>query len=414
VSDRNVRLVVLSRFVSRVGGEAAFFVGLWGKVAFEMGGSLAEIAPVMAALGVSTIAGSAISGVLVDRYDPRRLLIVGEVFFVPATLSILLAETPAQLVGFSLVLGFFSAPVFTAAAAFAPYLTTDDAELQRVNSRLESAALAAVVFGPALGAIAVRYASLDWVFVLDAATSVVGMLLVLPVRVRDVARVERSGAFGEIISGLRLTYGLGVLRYLVVMSAALWTVFGIFSALEPVFFRDVVGTSIESIGWVNTVFGVGLVAGAMALPRLPRQVSTLRGIGALVILNGAAVLLYAGTNRLAVVVAGGLTWGVLIGVLIPLGRTLLQWNTPEEVVGRVTGSFQMHSQAGQLIPLIFVPWLAATFGVQTVMVATGVVLAIVGAIGVPIARKLDRAVSPPPRNAVLGLGAADEPISPVG
>jgi len=33
---------------------------------------------------------------------------------------------------------------------------------------------------------------------------------------------------------------------------------------------------------------------------------------------------------------------------------------------------------------------------------------------VPIARKLDRAVSPPPRDAVVGLGAADEPISPVG
>jgi hypothetical protein len=92
----------------------------------------------------------------------------------------------------------------------------------------------------------------------------------------------------------------------------------------------------------------------------------------------------------------------------------MQWNTPEEVVGRVTGSFQMHSQAGQLIPLIFVPWLAATFGVQTVMVATGVALGVAGAIGVPIARKLDRAVSPPPPDAVVGLGAADEPISPVG
>jgi hypothetical protein len=48
------------------------------------------------------------------------------------------------------------------------------------------------------------------------------------------------------------------------------------------------------------------------------------------------------------------------------------------------------------------------------MVATGVALGVAGAIGVPIARKLDRAVSPPPPDAVVGLGAADEPISPVG
>ena len=73
-ADRDVRRVVLARFISRSGGEAAFFVGIWGKAAFELDATAAGVASIMAALGVASLIGSAIAGVLVDRFDPRRVL----------------------------------------------------------------------------------------------------------------------------------------------------------------------------------------------------------------------------------------------------------------------------------------------------------------------------------------------------
>ena len=54
-----VNRVALARFISRSGGEAAFFVGIWGKASFEFNATPTELAWVMAALGVASLIGSA-------------------------------------------------------------------------------------------------------------------------------------------------------------------------------------------------------------------------------------------------------------------------------------------------------------------------------------------------------------------
>jgi len=105
LSDRNVRAVVLARFVSRVGGEAAFFVGIWGKAAFELEATPAQLAAVMAALGVASLIGASIAGVLVDRFDPRRVVIWGELAFVPAALALVFTDTIPSMVVATFVLG---------------------------------------------------------------------------------------------------------------------------------------------------------------------------------------------------------------------------------------------------------------------------------------------------------------------
>ncbi|MGC2240410.1 MAG: MFS transporter, partial [Acidimicrobiia bacterium] len=118
-ADRDVRRVVLARFISRIGGEAAFFVGIWGKAAFALDASAAGVAAVMAALGVASLIGSAIAGVLVDRFDPRRVLIVGEIMFVPVAISMVFADSLPSLVVATFALGLVGTPVFTAISSFA-------------------------------------------------------------------------------------------------------------------------------------------------------------------------------------------------------------------------------------------------------------------------------------------------------
>jgi len=92
LEDRNTARVVAARFISRAGGEAAFFVGIWGKAAYEFDATPAQQALVMASLGVFSLIGSALAGVLIDRFDPRRVLIVSEILFVPATLALVLPD----------------------------------------------------------------------------------------------------------------------------------------------------------------------------------------------------------------------------------------------------------------------------------------------------------------------------------
>jgi MFS family permease len=133
----------------------------------------------MFALSIASIAGSLLAGALIDRWGPRRVLMTFEMLFVPAALAIAAAQTLPQLAAIVGIWAFVGSPVVTAGASFAPFLTTGgEQDLKRVNAWLEGAGSMSFAVGPGAGALLVRYANVDWVFLLDAATSLVAALLV--------------------------------------------------------------------------------------------------------------------------------------------------------------------------------------------------------------------------------------------
>jgi MFS family permease len=166
----------------------------------------------------------------------------------------------------------------------------------------------------------------------------------------------------------------------------------------------------ETLGWVNSIFGLGLVAGTVIASRLPARFRNARTLVLIVAMNALGVLAYVGTDQLRVVVTAGVFWGLLIGIMAPLLRTLIQLNTPEALMGRITGVTQVHSEVGHLLPLAIAPFLAGVFGVQRTLIFAGLALAVFAALFLPTANRLDRtrAVEVPP----TGLpDPTDEPRS---
>ncbi len=391
-ADRDVRHVVLARFISRVGGEAAFFVGIWGKAAFELEATAAWLAAVMGALGVASLIGSAVAGVLVDRFGPRRVVLVGEILFIPVAIGMVFANTLPGLVVATFALGLVGTPVFTGISSFGPFLTDDPDRLSKINALIEGASWAAFVVGPAIGAIIAGSIDLDGIFVLDAVTSAVAAALIYPVSTRHLARErEKHAGFQELREGFSYAYGSQSLRFYILLGSSVWVLFGTFSALEPLFYRDILKVEPETLGWVNSIFGLGLVCGTVLASRLPARYRSARSLVLIVGLNSVGVLAYVGTDQLRVVVGAGVLWGLLIGIMAPLLRTLIQLNTADELMGRITGVTQIHSEVGHLLPLAIAPALAGVFGVQRTLIYSGIFLAVFAALFIPAATRLDRA-----------------------
>ena len=390
-----VNQVALARFISRTGGEAAFFVGIWGKASFEFNASPTELAWVMAALGVASLIGSAGAGLAVDRLGPRRVLILGELAFIPAVLAVPFATS---IPGFAVLVfftGLLSAPVYTAVASIAPFLTSDPTRLSQINSRIETGTWAAFIAGPAAGALLAETVSLDSIFVLDAATSLIGAMLVIPIKLRPpVAQERRSSFLTELVSGIRYAASQPSLRFMLVAGTSVWLAYGAFNSLEPLFYREVLNTGPATLGWMNSLFGVGMVAGTLLGPRLPSFWWRPKALPFLVALNGAAGVIYVSTNRLGVVAIGALCWGSAIGILYPVYRTLVQSATPDHLMGRVQGASQMLSDVLRLVPLLFVPALAVDFGIQAILVANVVSLALLGVALIPWSRRIIEAPTP--------------------
>ena len=391
-SDRNVRAVVLARLISRIGGEAAFFVGIWGKAAFDLDATPGELAVVMAALGLASLIGASIAGVLVDRFDPRRVVMVGEILFVPAALALMFTDTIPSLAIATFVLGLVGTPVYTAISSFAPFLTDDETRLSKINSWIEGASWTAFVIGPALGAIIAGSIGLDAIFALDAATSVVAALLLIPVKVRQLSTTgsTHSGGLAELREGFKVAYGNRRLRFYIWLGSAVWLLFGTFSALEPLFYRDILGVEVETLGWVNSIFGVGLISGTLIAARLPERFRSATWLTILVGMNAVGVLAYVGTDLLTVVLLAAPFWGLIIGMMAPLHRTMIQVNSPDRLVGRIMGVNHIHSEVGHLLPLAFAPTIAAILGVQSTLLWAGALVAVVAGLFLRSAIQLDR------------------------
>jgi DHA3 family macrolide efflux protein-like MFS transporter len=380
--EPNLVRVSAARFISRAGGEAAFFVGIWGKASYDLNSTPGQLALLMGVMGVMALLGTTIGGLLVDRFDPKKVMLYGEIAFVPSAIAPMFADTMGQMTLSIAVLSLFSMIVYTSVASFPPYLTDDDEKLKGINGALESAGNLAFVAGPAIGALIVKFGEIDQIFLFDAVTSLVAAALVLKVSLRDLhADVDlategysKLSAFQEIKEGFKFSYSTRTIRLFITTTAATWVAFGAFGAVEPLYFRDVLDVGPETLGWVNTIFGLGMISGSVLLVKMPERFMTARSVVVGVSLSGLCAVLYAGTADVRVVALGAIVWGAVLGVLFPMSRTLMQRATPDGMYGRVTGTVNVHAHIGELLRLTFVPALAALVGVQAVLVGAGLVL----------------------------------------
>lgn len=414
-SRSEIARVVLARFTSRMGSEAAFFVGVWGKAAYTLDATPSEMAAIMFVASIAAILGSMVGGAAVDRFGPRLVLIGAEVLFVPAALAVAFADTIPLMTVLVGIWAFVGSPVVTSGASFAPFMASETYPLERINARVEGAASLSFAVGPALGAVMARWMDVGWLFVLDAATSLVAAALVASIRLPRPERAVRGDAerpFRGISEGFRTGYRSRNLRYYLLTGTVVWLAFGAFGALEPLFFRDVVGADVEMLGWMNSIFGVGFVLGATLLPRLPRSIISARGLTVLVGLTGLGALLYVGSADLRIIATGAFVWSLVVGVMEPLLRTLLHRDSPTEVTGRVIGAAEVHHRAGELIPLAIAPSLATAFGVQPVLIGGGLITTIAAAFAYAESAAIDRERPAREPLKLEGLNSADEPISP--
>lgn len=390
-SNRDLALVVAARFISRLGGTAVWLVGTQGAAAYVFGATPSQLALMSAVNGVAAIAGSLTAGLLIDRFGPRKVMMWAEIGSIPPVLWMMVAPSLPLFVIGSALFSLFGIPTWTAGASFAPYITEGREQLERANAYIETGSSIGFVLGPSVGALIETWFGIRSVFWVMAAASLAAAACAWATRIEESRPAHaREDAWREILDGLRLVYTTRSLRYFVLLSTAVWFGFGAFQALESLFYRDVVDVGVEWLGYMNTLFGVGLVAGAALLPRLPDRSVSARGLAVIAGLAGAGSVLYVGSSNLRAIAPGAFAWGLAVGAMEPLLRTLVHLDSPHEYVGRIVGTLQWHRTAGELLPLAFVPTFAAALGIQETLIAGGLVVVLASLASLGTARSIDR------------------------
>ncbi len=362
---KDFTLLVLGQAFSLAGGYVLRFA--LSMYVLELTGSAGVFAGMLAAAMLPTILLSPLGGVLADRCDRRRLMVLSDALAGAAALLALPAleafggtGTAAGLLILLSVLGAFESPVVQAAL---PQLHSGE-NILRGNAVINQVAALAGLAAPFLGSLLYAALGLGPVLLGAGLCFLLTALLERFIRLAKLpGRAREGGLLGTLYGDLAESLHFlrreerDVLRLLLL--AALVSFFAAGAALVgfPYLVREVLGLTAELYGAAESALGAAALLGALAAgvfgPRLRRRQLLISAFGLSLLPAGAAFLLPLGAiARYLVLTAAFFAGQLCCSLYSVLAVSMIQQRTPEQLTGKVmalTSTIAMCAQPlGQL------------------------------------------------------------------
>ena len=285
-------------------------------------------------------------GLWADRSARRRLMVGAELVRVAALLGLLLALLLGGLsIGLLAALGFIAAVGTVGFSVAAPALVpalVPQAALARANGRIELARSVALAAGPALAGALVAWAGASIALALSAALSVVAVLLLAGIDEPVRAAVAPRHPSTEQHEGAAFVWRHALLQPILLTSVAWNIAWFVLQAAYVPYAARALGLSANAIGLTLACYGVGMVVGALAAPRVVAAMPFGRAI-----LVGPAMSVLAMALIVATLVWPTVTMAALAFFTFGAGPilwtitsvTLRQTVTPSAMLGRVGSIF---------------------------------------------------------------------------
>ncbi len=380
---RRFRLFSVGVLVSMIGGwvEAAAF----GYVVLLLGGSAATLGIIGFLNTVPNLVFGLPGGVLADRYDRRRLLLVFQTanLLVSAALALLWATGRLSIgimgalavVGGSL--GALSFPAFQGMLAG----TVPRDELESAVAVNSLSLQVARFVGPALAGLLLAAAGPAWVFGVNAASfaAVLGVLALLPAS-RGAIVDAAGGLAGSFRDGIHYVFGQRSIASLM----ALMVFAGLF-ATPPVAFMipgivdGNLGGGAGTLGLVTAAVGLGSVAGSILLLRLAGRVNKGEPLVLGFLLTAAAIAGVGASTSIALSVGLAVVGGLAGVVFVGLSTVVVQASASEEMRARALAIWAAAFVGMLPIGGLVTAGLAAWLGAGGAVIADGLAALIGGA-----------------------------------
>lgn len=390
--SRSFLLLFLGQALNGIGSWAAL-IAMWGFAAYQFDSGPGQIALIGIAWSVPAAILGPFAGVPIDRFGAKRVLVLAYLAGAATAVAMSFARSYGQLVTFGVLLGVAKAFAQPAADTLPPRLV-DDEDLLAANATLGASAESAIVFGPLVAALAIALWGLRGAFLVDAATYLVGIAVVVPLALRpseapasDVDHISRTFR-RDIREGFALVTRQPILRFTMVLSSVVFVTWSTFVVVEPIYVRDVLDKPAPFFAVLQTAFGIGLVVTGLLLPRFGDRVAGPRALSLSVMLSGVTAALYVGTRIPAVAVIGVFLWGVDVAFFSAPSRTLLQRNAPAAAHGRVLALHRTLHSTSEVVALPLAGMAAGFAGVQMTAMTVASLSVVVGLAGYRAARRL--------------------------
>lgn len=401
------RRMWLAGFISGVGDWLIIGILIPTVLALS-GGSSSAVAGIMIVKIIPALILSSIVGVLIDTFDRRHVMLAADLVRFVLVFALLFTNSLVAIYLVVLLMEAASLFFWPARNTLIPAMVESE-DLRIANGLMYTTQQAAMVFGLAASAAIlasfeslVRWAAhLPWPsevmplvdtlapilvgsragYVLDALTFVISFLLVLGISVRS--RAERSPGTGVSLKGLgaqaaesfRFMGSHGELRGLLV--TVFFAIVG-GGAIVPVGLDHISTLSgavpfADRVAWlaafagsqqtfILTFLALGMVTGALVVPRLERLVSVRILFPASIALFAAGMFGFAITTHYFVAALYALGAGVCIAALSVSGNNYVAHEVEDSLRGRVFTALESVIRVSLLISMVVVAPLSDLIG----------------------------------------------------
>lgn len=349
------------------------------------------------------------AGALVDRWSRRRVMILadGLIALFSLWMAILYWRGAARVGHVYLIMlaravgGCFHLPAMQASTA----LMVPEKHLPRVSGLNQTVLGAVRIVSPPLGALFLALLPMHGVMAIDVVTAclAIGPLLFTPIpqpQRRNAEGVLPTTIWADIQEGFRYVWRWPGMNAVILLSMVIS--FFAFPALSliPILVTKVFGGAAFHLGWLNSAWGVGIIAGGLVLGTwggFRRRTHTVLvgtiGLGLGILMVGAAP---SGWFSLALV--GMFLGAALYAMVTGAGIALLQKLVPPEMHGRVLNMVLSLTTGIAPISMAIAGPVADALGVRAWFLMGGTVTLALGAAGffTPAIRTLEDARSPTP------------------
>lgn len=351
--NRDFALLWSGQLISQL-GDSLHQIGLvW--LLLDLTGSSTTTGLIALSSYVPTLLFGLYAGALVDRFEPRRMMMFADLSRALVVLAIPLLHLAGQLTAPRLgLLLFASASLWTlftpARDALVPHLVRRE-QLEGANSLMQVSWQLSLLLGPTLAAVLLPMTGVVQLFALDGTSFLVSLGLLAFIAQRGMAASTGGApgwtqlvlAWGDIGAGLRFAWSERRVFWLLVL-CGLDNLFlmGFIIIGLPAFVRGELGLGVDALAKVQVVFALGTFAGMGLLTTLGRRLPK----GPLFLTGN---LLYALTlvpifwvRSLPALYLLVFVHALVAEPMVLLSRpVLIQTHVPQELHGRIFGMVGM-------------------------------------------------------------------------
>ncbi len=345
LQHRNFRLFFMGQGISLTGTWMQMTAVAW--LVWRLSHSALLLGLVGFASRIPTFVMAPFVGVLIDRVDRHRLIILTQVLSMAQALMLAGLMYSGRLaiwhiIVLSLLLGFINALDMPARQSFLVQMLDRREDLTNAIAMNSSMVNGARLIGPSIAGFLIASAGEALCFLLNGLSYIAVIAGLLMMRIRPNARVEsQSTVIENLREGFRYAFGFSPVRSLLLLLALVSLTGASYAQLLPIFAQEILHGDARTQGFLISASAVGALAGALYLAGR----RSVRGLGRVIAFSCAGF----GIGLIALGLSPNLWLTLTVMPVIGLGlmiqmastNTVLQTIVDDDKRGRVMSFYSM-------------------------------------------------------------------------